>query len=483
MAKVTTNRGEYTRQFPNIDGTDSMSMLSYKSIYALRNMFRTAGGHYDQFNGYEMPGTVFFRLFFYFDNHCYVDGDGINASNFLSTDIDTGLFESSNLDPRYNDELKNHTFANSALNYLLINNEYERAELLLRFISLLASINTYSPWYFASIDGLQEAVERKEFSGEGAFKIEDTRRVLSIKCLPDAMDMRIGTLLDLYREICYSYTLKKEIVPANLRKFDVGLYIFNTPLYGISHNKYDENGSIKENYADFDLKWKNENYRTSAKYLEFHNCEIDPNSSKSAYDSINNAEGKQNEYTISLWYDSCYERRYNEFLMREIGDAVFADLNQSASGDEIAEHLQGNISISSNIELSSDDSVRNIQQIHQQQLKDRSLPRLSTFNITGSQGNSSSKREELTNNGLLNIHYGIETSKIPSKRYNKGWLQSNIEGAVGGLMDSTMDKVSSLMLGNIYTGEGVNNWLSNAERNIKNVTSGSTTRSTIASLF
>jgi hypothetical protein len=76
---------------------------------------------------------------------------------------------------------------------------------------------------------LDTALERKIIT-ETDFKLED-RKSIVIKCLPDAYDNRIGTLLDLYRSICYSYTNKKEIVPANLRKFDMGIYIFNTPMY------------------------------------------------------------------------------------------------------------------------------------------------------------------------------------------------------------------------------------------------------------
>ena len=174
-----------------------------------------------------------------------------------------------------------------------INDENERAEKLKKFIYLLSDINSQSPWYWSSISGLDAAIERKSITDKD-FKIEEERKQLSIKCLPDAYDQRIGTLLDLYRDICYSYTLKKEILPANLRKFDMGIYIFNTPIKELHGKAYDSElapikteARISSQHNDYNLT-----YKTSSKYFEFHNCEIDYNSSKTAWGEFTNEGGK-----------------------------------------------------------------------------------------------------------------------------------------------------------------------------------------------
>lgn len=208
-----------------------------------------------------------------------------------------------------------------------INDENERAEKLKKFIYLLSDINSQSPWYWSSISGLDTAIERKSITDKD-FKIEEERKQLSIKCLPDAYDQRIGTLLDLYRDICYSYTLKKEILPANLRKFDMGIYIFNTPIKELHGKAYDSELAPVETEARISSQHNDYNltYKTSSKYFEFHNCEIDYNSSKSAYGELSNVEGNQLEYTINISYDDCYENRFNEFLMRDMGDFIQTDL-------------------------------------------------------------------------------------------------------------------------------------------------------------
>ena len=485
---ILTNRGEHTKYFPSTTQSDFSSMTSYKSIYALRNMFRLAGGHKDPFNEYEMPGTFFFRLFFYFDNVPSIGDGNVNASNLLSTAIDTNLMSSNNAqrDPYANPTLEDHTFANSALNYLIINSEYERAELLLQFISLLSNINTYSPWYFAELGGVPEAIERKEFT-DAAFHIEDTRRTLSIKCLPDAMDMRIGTLLDLYREICYSYTLKKEIVPANLRKFDMGIYLFSTPLYGISHNRTNTGDTVTDDFAEFDLLWKNKEYRASSKYLEFHNCEIDPNSSKTAYDNVSNKEGSQSEYTISLWYDSCYENRYNEFMLREVGDAVYNDMHQQAQDSATVRHVQGPISA---INVDATSSTKVAQKNQSDQLAGIKTRNNDGWEVWKQQPRAYPKTSNLNEDetgtftsGKQSISYSYDAD-IPSNKYKgKGWLQQNLEGVVAGVAKPLASTASKIQLGNIFDDKGMNTRLNKAKQTLDNLKAGSLTRSAIAGMF
>ena len=42
--------------------------------------------------------------------------------------------------------------------------------------------------------------------------------------------MKLNTLFDLYRFACYDDIYKKEIIPENLRKFDMEILIMNIPL-------------------------------------------------------------------------------------------------------------------------------------------------------------------------------------------------------------------------------------------------------------
>lgn len=275
------------------------NLLSYASVMRDRTNFIKAGTKSgSDFNLYDSPNNKYFKIFFYFENG---DVDG-STSDYMSG----GLLAPTWLANKSNEKLYNY---NSAYSYLILNNEEERANLLKDFINLLSNINCEAPWYFKEISGLDTALERKVV---GEIKMEDERKKISIKCLPDAFDDRIATLMDLYRAVVWSWQTKREIIPANLRKFDMGIYIFND-----THIPFHR---MNDEYANF--SGNNTSYQTSYKYIEFHNCEFDYDSSKSALSSLDNSTGISPEYTIDIYFDDCYETRYNEFLMKEIGDMI-----------------------------------------------------------------------------------------------------------------------------------------------------------------
>lgn len=276
--------------------------LTYKSIYNDIAQFRRSGGsnNTDQFHFTDTPGRYYFKLFFYFDN------GGL---------LDRRIFNGAYTDRPHE---KGEVFNNSAINYLLMNGEYERAELLEQFINLLSNINTHSAWYFSELEGIVESIGRKQFI-ERDFKIDEARPMLTIKCLPDPVDDRIGTLLDLYKSVCYSYIQKKEIVPANLRKFTLGVYVFQTP----KNMHVTNTGQNTKNYAT--LEHNESQYKASSKYFEFTNCEFFVPSASTAYASLNNKDGVEHNFEIGITYDDVYDERYNAFMLRTIGDYIKTD--------------------------------------------------------------------------------------------------------------------------------------------------------------
>lgn len=286
------------------------NLLSYDAVIKDRmNFIKSGTKNGSDFNYYDTPGQKYFKILFHFENG---DVDG-QTNNFASGGLLSPTWLAKIKD-NYVDVSQMYLY-NSAYSYLMLNNELERADLLKDFINLLSNINSESPWYFKEISGLDAALERKIDD----MKIED-RKKISIKCEKDAYDDRIGTLMDLYRAIVWSWQMKREVIPSNLRKFDMSIYIFDTMTtpFNIYDNIYEKE------YASFtDIS---SSYQTSYKYIEFHNCEFDYNSAKSALGTLDNSQGLQPEYTIDIYFDDCYEARYNEFLMKEIGDMITWDI-------------------------------------------------------------------------------------------------------------------------------------------------------------
>ena len=300
------------------------NLLSYESILRDRDNFRKAGTKDgNEFNLFDTPGSKFFKLFFYFNNG---DVDGLlgetNSGGLLTP---TWSIEGTS------NEKNLHQY-NSAWSYLKLNCEDERAELLQQFVGLLSNISSESPWYFSEISGVDEALNRKQIT-ENVIKIDEQRLKISIKCLPDSFDDRIGTLLDLYRSIVWDWVSKREILPSNLKKFDMGLFIFEEPTLPFTHKKGSPNDFDHAVISLSDVG--SNNHLFSYKYIEFHNCEIDYNSSKSGMSTINNATGINPEYTIDIYFDDCMEIRYNEFLLKTIGDLIQLEHQSSSSNDLI----------------------------------------------------------------------------------------------------------------------------------------------------
>jgi hypothetical protein len=323
----------------NTDKTISLGMRNYESLNNILQAYRRAGGKRDtiarEFNRFDNPGTLYFRIFFDFQNGLL---DCVHDLGSMPVALNRDYF----WDPAAH-------IADSALNYLTINNEWERADMLRQFIKLLSNINSRSPWYFSTIDGLGEVLDRTEFNDTYAIPEE---KVITIKCLPDAQDQRIGTLIDLYRAICYSYQLHKEIVPANLRRFDMYIYIFSKPIRDVhlTHNyeqdllsdrskpqdytaaTYDQRGLNVE--GDGNTLINSLNYLTSSKLILLESCEFDLNASKTGYESISNEEGFTPSYSIPIKVRTAIEQRYNEFILRRIGDLVLHDMDLDGENDE-----------------------------------------------------------------------------------------------------------------------------------------------------
>lgn len=129
----------------------------------------------------------------------------------------------------------------STYNYLLQregafaaeSNRSKRANALVQFQTLLNNINTNSPWFFQSIDGLDklDKISRSGFQdevGTDNFNPQKTDgKTLTINCL-ESLNLRISALADLYETAMFDADNMRWLVPRNLRKFT--MYIFVTEI-------------------------------------------------------------------------------------------------------------------------------------------------------------------------------------------------------------------------------------------------------------
>ena len=304
--------------------------LSYYTLIQDRlNFIRSGTRKGSEFNYYDNPSKLYFKIMFYFwnsDSELGSSYTGLLAPSWLKrTDANYEAsdeeWEKQSQPNSIENQITQYWRYNSAWGYLMNNNELERAELLKQFISLLSNISSESPWYFQEVSGLADALKR-----DMPVSFKEERKKITIKCLPDAVDNRIATLMDLYRAIVWSWQNKCEVLPANLRKFDMGIFIYSTPIKPM-HHMLPKDPNSKERFAH--ISSSSEGYQTSYKYIEFHNCEFVYNSP--GLDTLKNDNGFSPEYSISIEFDDCYEQRYNEFMFRYIGDMIEWDALQSTA--------------------------------------------------------------------------------------------------------------------------------------------------------
>ena len=207
----------------------------------------------------------------------------------------------------------------------------DRQVALMKFAKILSYISTYAPWFFKSIKNLNQANVPiiNDFTKE---------RSIEIECSNDAIDMRLNTLLDLYKFACYDEIDQKEIVPDNLRKFDMTVMVFQAPLKYFhtsfrtkSGSRYDYKGTSVSKASGFSDVM-------SFKMFTFINCEIDREClgnmipSSMANDKPFNMGGG----SIKILYDRVYTHTMNEFMHIMFGnDGLYYD------GSASTERLQG----------------------------------------------------------------------------------------------------------------------------------------------
>ena len=331
-------------------------MINYGSLYSMgltpgENLgvvqkFRRVDR--DGFNIMDVPDQRFFKLLFYFYNEDGPDSTQVDWFDGGSS----GLLTPTWLENPTGDYYK----YNSAWSYLKSNYEDERADALKEFVTLLSQISSESPWYFKEITGVEEALVREKWV------VNEERKKISIKCMNDPVDHRIESLLSLYRSIVWSHARKCEVLPANLRKFDMGLFVFSGLVNGVNYTKtIDKKGIDDIKWEDFikrggtpeTFNWSNigddrspytEETTTGGtkiykptnaayKYIEFHNCEISMDSLKSGFGTLSNETGNEQEFTIDIYFDDCYENEYNPYMLKFFGDFFVWDLWSNKSRD------------------------------------------------------------------------------------------------------------------------------------------------------
>lgn len=245
------------------------------------------------------PGWFYFKIFFKFNTEYGLLGGVLN--NMYDTayqQTNTALLYLLNLRNLYQQE-----------------RVYDRISALYKFVTLLSYINSKAPWFFKSIKGLAEAEKRSL----DEFKVKS----LEIGCDNDAVDMRLTNLVDLYKYVAFDYINCKEILPENLRKFDMDIFVFHMPIKYHQTAIFDNGAKV----ADYKTLNPDNNFEfgntMSFKMYTFMNCEFDSQSVTISGDATNDKPFNISPNSLRINYDRCYMHLSNEYDQYMFGDDGF----------------------------------------------------------------------------------------------------------------------------------------------------------------
>lgn len=188
----------------------------------------------------------------------------------------------------------------SAIGYLKQVGEVQRAEYLQSFIQGLIEINTYRPYYWQTVDGLQEAWTNSSNMLDPYNGSKDGEGIV-IGCL-EAIDLKISAIFSLYRAAALDNGYNRFVLPRNLMYFDVYIDVYEIRNFKSSVSWLDKINSAKNGFglAQTDVdRFLNDN--TSRMTFKFSDCTWDVNETGKIFEKVTNAGGNEMAATSMKW--------------------------------------------------------------------------------------------------------------------------------------------------------------------------------------
>lgn len=171
----------------------------------------------------------------------------------------------------------------SAARYLRANAYPVRAKMIEEFKESLRYINSQTPWYWQSIDGLAD-LWKVETGGENFNPFRGKDKVLTIAC-NESIDLRITALADLYRKASFDPQLMRNLLPKNLRHFSMKIQLAEMRSFHriknaakdvpLNPNIINQNANLNEIGMGYKDKFETINNLISILEFDLSMCEFD----------------------------------------------------------------------------------------------------------------------------------------------------------------------------------------------------------------
>lgn len=161
----------------------------------------------------------------------------------------------------------------------------KRAESLENFIKILKKVNSEYPWFWQSVSGLETA---KQY-GNMADPYWGEDKAIDIGCL-ETVELTVSGMMDLYKRAAYDFNRWVEVIPANLRRFSLHIWVSEVRTFKTSTLKT-ASSALAANQANpaLDVLGGDGSVKSVKPYfkVELSHCEFDPDSTSSIFADLN----------------------------------------------------------------------------------------------------------------------------------------------------------------------------------------------------
>ena len=265
----------------------------------------------------------------------FVDGN-LNVSQSVGATSDAGSGTSS------------YPSEPSAIGYLDKIGETNRVEYLRAFITGLLEVSKERPYYFQTIGGLLEAWTKSFEFAEDPFTGSGDGDGITIGCL-EAIDLKMTALFNLYKMAVYDVRYKRMVVPKNLLRFDIYIYVQEIRKFKTVRNWL---GSLNPSNAGADTK-KYVNENTSQVGFKFTECLWIPGACGKVFEGVTNVGGTVATTDIKFSYGtmenvsqfSGFDSKLDESKLQSNSDPAFLGKIKQFGKDQLDNVAAGAINL------------------------------------------------------------------------------------------------------------------------------------------
>lgn len=327
----------------------------------------------------------------------------------------------------------------------------ERLEALQNFKKALKTINNEMPWYWQSLSGLERV---QQYNPENAYFGGDDAE-LTIGTL-ESINLTVAGLMHLYRKAVFDETKWTYILPANLRRFRMYVYVtevrtiknlsepkingLNTaqfpdnfkPSIGIDNKNKGISGTQNRPYFMFSLKY----------------CEFDIASGTSAFSELQKSPESEATGEIKIKYEALYNMESR--VLNGIVESQYNGDNISPAPD-VEDQQPDNL-----LDWAKGEATQKVSELSDRavtEMKNRSINRLQELEAEAKRQTVGRLNAEV-NNIFQDFVQGVDRDLVPAQQTSniKAAIADNVYGLTeeGNTIGDALNSAAKNSLGNVY---------------------------------